>query len=91
MNIKKNILSETYNSGTDIYYKIITYNRDLRNSKAYELWRTRNKKGSKMKEYTCECTAIGCTHTCTCKTDGLPPEVCCISGLNTTGWQRTEA
>lgn len=43
-----------------------------------------------MTEYTCECTAIGCTHTCTCKTDGLPPEVCCISGLNTTGWQRTE-
>lgn len=43
-----------------------------------------------MTEYTCECTSINCTHTCTCKTDGLPPAVCCISGLNTTGWQRTE-
>lgn len=48
MKLKRSSIYKTYNSDTATYYKIIIYNETLRSAKEYELWRTRNKKGSKI-------------------------------------------
>ena len=48
MNLKKNILSKTYSSDVATYYKIIKYHGTSERPKEYELWRTKDKIGSKI-------------------------------------------
>lgn len=48
MKLKRSSVYKTYHSKIDTYYKIITYHRTVRNGKEYELWRTKNAKGSKI-------------------------------------------